>query len=286
MSTEERRCVTCDFVCSKQSNFNRHLATRKHQILTSLVPGAVRYYTCVICDHKFAHRQSLHTPKKTCGSKIKDDVTRQDIIIKDLIEKLSESLSQNKELQETIKEIIPKIGNNNNITNTITNNNHIENKFNINIFLNEKCKDAMNISDFVKSIQLQLSDIQNIGQIGYVKGISNIIINQLNNLDIYKRPIHCTDVKRETLYIKDNDTWERENKDLPKIKKAIQSVSNAGFNLLHKLDEDDDNTLQITIEVTGGAGDIDQDKQNEKIISLISKATTVNQLRHGNGERK
>ena len=205
MSANKRRCVTCDFVCSKQSNFNRHLATRKHQILTSLVPGAVRYYTCVICDHKFAHRQSLYTNKKTCGSKIKDEVIRQDIIIKTLIEKLSESLSQNKELQETIKEIIPKIGNNNNVNNTITN--HIENKFNINIFLNEKCKDAMNISDFVKSIQLHLSDIQDIGEIGYVKGISNIIIKQLNTLDIYKRPIHCTDSKRDTLNI-----WEKEKK--------------------------------------------------------------------------
>ena len=137
----------------------------------------------------------------------------------------------------------------------------------------------MNISDFVKSIQLHLSDIQDIGEIGYVKGISNIIIKQLNTLDIYKRPIHCTDSKRDTLYIKYNGAWEKENKNLLKIKEAIQSVSNAGCKLLSNLDMNDENTLQIVLEVTGGGGDgVEHDKQDDKIINLISNATTIEKV--------
>jgi hypothetical protein len=133
----------------------------------------------------------------------------------------------------------------------------------------------MNISDFVKSIQLHLSDIQDIGEIGYVKGISNIIIKQLNTLDIYKRPIHCTDSKRDTQI---SNLGERK-KNLLKIKEAIQSVSNAGCKLLSNLDMNDENTLQIVLEVTGGGGDgVEHDKQDDKIINLISNATTIEKV--------
>jgi hypothetical protein len=133
----------------------------------------------------------------------------------------------------------------------------------------------MNISDFVKSIQLHLSDIQDIGEIGYVKGISNIIIKQLNTLDIYKRPIHCTDSKRD---IQISNLGERK-KNLLKIKEAIQSVSNAGCKLLSNLDMNDENTLQIVLEVTGGGGDgVEHDKQDDKIINLISNATTIEKV--------
>ena len=135
----------------------------------------------------------------------------------------------------------------------------------------------MNISDFVKSIQLHMCDVQHIGELGYVKGISNIIIKHLNTLDIYKRPIHCTEAKRDTLYIKDNDAWEKQDKEQSKIKEAIQNVSNAGYKLLSNLDMDDEDTLQIVLEVTGGDG-VDHEKQDDKIINLISKATTIEKV--------
>ena len=187
------------------------------------------------CGKKYKSRQGLYAHKKKCGSleneKMGNATNNQLTLTNDLIIKL---LNDNKEMreiiikqQDQISELLPKIGNN-----FITNNNN-NNKFNIQVFLNERCKDAINMSDFIKSIQVSLQQLDYTKQNGIVNGLSNVIIENMNKLGLYQRPIHCTDIKRESLYIKDDDNWEKDvNKE--KIKKAIKDVSTKQFCALSK----------------------------------------------------
>jgi hypothetical protein len=179
---------------------------------------------------------------------------------------------------------IVKNGTNNTI-NTTTHTNSHNKAFNLNFFLNETCKNAMNITDFVDSIKLQLSDLMEVGEIGYVEGISKIIVNNLNNLDETIRPIHCTDKKRETFYIKDENHWEKEDDEKKKIKKVIKNIANKNIRLLPQFREKypeynnssskiSDKHDKMVIEAMGGTGNDDIEKE-EKIIKNISKATTI-----------
>jgi hypothetical protein len=169
------------------------------------------------------------------------------------------------------------IHNSNNTTNTNSHNK----AFNLQFFLNETCKNAMNIMDFADSIQLQLSDLENVGQAGYVEGISNIIVKNLKALDITERPIHCTDKKRETMYIKDEDKWEKEDDDKKIIKKVIKKVACKNQRLLMKYKEEHPGCnyseskfsvqySKLVIEAMGGAGNNDEEKET-KIIKNITK---------------
>jgi len=168
---------------------------------------------------------------------------------------------------------------NNNTTNTYTNSHN--KAFNLNFFLNETCKNAMNITDFVDSIKLQLSDLMEVGELGYVDGISKIIVKNLNNLDETVRPVHCTDKKRETMYIKDEGQWIKEDENKTRLKKAIIRVSNKNIKLLPEFREKypeyrnssskiSDVHDKLVIEVM----ETDNDKK-EKIIKNISKVTTI-----------
>jgi len=173
-----------------------------------------------------------------------------------------------------------------NNSNGNNNTNHSHNKtFNLQFFLNETCKDAMNIMDFVDSIKLQLSDLENVGKVGYVEGISNIIVKNLNDLDVTERPIHCTDKKRETLYIKDEDKWEKEDEEKKKIKTVIKKVANKNIRLIQQFKEVhpdcgkstskySDQYDKIIVEAMGGSGNNDSEKE-EKIIQKISKNVTI-----------
>jgi hypothetical protein len=194
-------------------------------------------------------------------------------------------MKENKEIKEMILEIV-KNGITNN-TNTNTNNSHnnttnSHNKaFNLNFFLNETCKNAMNITDFVDSIKLQLTDLMEVGELGYVEGISKIIVKNLNNLDETIRPVHCTDKKRETMYVKDQGEWSKEDDNKSKLKKAINKVADKNIRLLPEFREKypeynnsaskmSDKYEKMVIEVM----ETDNDKK-EKIIKNISKATTI-----------
>jgi hypothetical protein len=183
--------------------------------------------------------------------------------------------------QNQMMEVI-KNGTNNTLINNTTNSHN--KAFNLNFFLNETCKDAMNIMDFVDSIKLQLSDLEKVGEVGYVEGISNIIVKNLNELDVTQRPVHCTDKKRETMYIKDEDKWEKDESN-SKIKKAIKRVASKNQRLLPKFKEAhpdcgtyhskySDQYNKIIIESVGGSGDNDAEKE-EKIIRNISKNVIV-----------
>jgi hypothetical protein len=191
-------------------------------------------------------------------------------------------MKENSEFKHLILEAL-KNGSVNN-SNNIINNNSNNKSFNLQFFLNETCKDAMNITDFVDSIKLQLSDLERVGELGYVNGISNIIVKNLNELDVTKRPIHCADKKREILYVKDEDKWEKDE-EKKKIRKVIKRVASKNQRLLLKFKEvhPDCNTSTskysdqyntIIVESMGGSGDNDLEKE-EKIIKKITKEITI-----------
>ena len=216
-------CEKCDFTTSNKNDYTRHLSTGKHQMLTNADKKTQKNSKPFQCDcgKQYKHRQSLFVHKKKCKI-IEQQQQLQDIndngitteMFVTLMNQNTEIIKENCKLQNTIHDIVPKIGNNNKmISNT--------NNFNINIFLNENCKDALNITEFVESLKLQLDDLMYSRQNGAIEGISNVLIKGLNDLEIEKRPLHCTDIKRETLYIKDENGWEKENKDKEKLKKAI-----------------------------------------------------------------
>ena len=250
-------CEKCQYTTQKKSDYNRHILTPKHKNTTFIqhyttksakINSIVSFFSCD-CGKSYPYRSSLHNHKKKCNfqneksaKKRTDEITCQNsskevTLTNDLIMKL---LNDNKEMREIIvkqqdhmmkqqnqiSELIPKVGNNNN-------NNIQNNKFNIQVFLNERCKDAINMSDFIKSIQVSLQQLDYTKQNGLVNGLSNVIIENMNKLGLYQRPIHCTDIKRESLYIKDDDNWEKDvNKE--KIKKAIKDVSTKQFCALSK----------------------------------------------------
>jgi hypothetical protein len=248
--------------------------------------NAPNSFECV-CGNLYKHRQSLFKHEKVCKELNKqtgDTISTAEIlnIIKTLIKDnqdftkdLVNSVVSNQ--SDTIKEITKGGITNTNTTNTVNNNSHNK-TFNLQVFLNETCKNAMNLTDFIDSIKLQLSDLIKIGEIGYVEGISNIITSNLQSLDITQRPIHCTDKKRETVYIKDEDKWEKDDDNNNKIRKLIKKVAYKNENLLpqYKLKHPGcnyseskyaDQYSKIVIEAMGG----DKEK-DDKIIKNISKA--------------
>jgi hypothetical protein len=195
-------------------------------------------------------------------------------------------VKQNQELTNKLVDMC-KTGISSNQTNNICNSNINSNNktFNLQVFLNETCKNAMNITDFVDSLQLQLSDLENVGKLGYVEGISSIIVKNLNALDETSRPIHCTDKKRETFYIKDEDKWEKEDEQKNKIKKVIKNVACKNQRLLMKFKESHpgcnysdskyaDQYSKLVIEAMGGSGNNELEKE-EKIIKKIAKEVTI-----------
>ena len=199
----------------------------------------------------------------------------------ELIKENSELRKEQTDIKELILEIVKNGTHNTTNNNTITNTNSHNKAFNLNFFLNETCKNAMNITDFVDSIKLQLSDLMEVGELGYVEGISKIIVKNLNNLDETVRPIHCTDKKRETMYVKDEGQWEKEDDNKTRLKKAINKVANKNIRLLPQFREkypDYKNSSskisdvhdKLVIEVMET-----DDGKKDKIIKNISKATTI-----------
>jgi hypothetical protein len=289
-SAMKNYCKICDYVCSRKFLYDRHVLTRKHekraQMLTIIdfptetkVENVQIKYTCE-CGKNYNHRQSLFVHKKKCQGNPEKMAEGKDELLMQLIKENQEFkqmiieqnalvLEQNKKNNELMLELAQK-------PTTITNNCTNKNRFNINLFLNEKCKDAMNITDFVDSLKLTLGDLEKTGEMGYVKGITNIIVKGLNELDVYKRPIHCSDTKRETLYIKDNDGWEKEKEDKKKITRAIKHISlrnakqindwtkeNKGYNV--STNKKSDTYLKLIMEANGG----EEDEIN-KIITNVS----------------
>jgi hypothetical protein len=250
-------CIYCIYKTSNKKDFNKHLLTIKHfkGINANKNPLTIN---CE-CGKHYKHLSSLIKHKKQCfGIKKNPQSINSNNNLINLTNMVVDVVKQNQEFKELIIEqnnkmldlIIVKQSNiiNNNCK---TNNNH----FNLNFFLNEQCKDALNITDFVRSIQLQLSDLENTGKFGYVNGISKIFINGLKELDVYKRPVHCSDLKRETLYIKDKNQWSKESNEL---KTAINEISHKNIK-----------QIPIWIENNPACKDI-SNKLNDEYLHLIN----------------
>jgi hypothetical protein len=287
-------CKCCDYSTSKKCNYDSHKLTAKHKMVTNdyikglnsaiIQPKISQEYKekfICSCGKEYQHRQGLWRHNKVCNIKESEpEIKSQESKKDDLIEYL---IKENKEIKELILELAKKDTYNNN--NNTTNNTNSHNKaFNLNFFLNETCKDAMNIMDFVDSIKLQLSDLERVGELGYVEGISNIIVKNLKDLDVTQRPVHCTDKKRETLYIKDEDKWEKDEERL-KLHKVVRKVTCKNQNLIPKFKEAhpdcnrssskfSDQYNKIIVESMGGSGDNDYEKE-EKIIKNISKKVFI-----------
>ena len=283
-------CEICDFTTCNKKDFNRHNLTDKHILLTNPNQKTPKnpLFVCN-CGKSYKHSSSLCTHKKKCNSHEQDvDSIDKDQLILMLIKQNAELIKETSgfknmmmEQQTTMLKVIENGTHNNNSNNTNSHNK----TFNLQFFLNETCKDAMNIMDFVDSIKLQLSDLENVGKVGYVNGISNIIIKNLNLLDETLRPVHCTDTKREVIYVKDEDKWEKEDENNDKMRLMIKNVSRKNSKLLTDFrtkypgcDKSDSILLgkydKLTLEAFGGKGDDYQDKEN-KIIKHIVKEVTI-----------
>jgi hypothetical protein len=278
-------CEKCDFNTFNKKDFNRHTHTKKHNInccqLNIPTKPLQKVYHCT-CGKIYKDYSGLWRHNKKCtfnkNKSLDDSINDNKINDKELIMML---IKQNSELLEVIKN-----GTHNNTNVINSNNTNCNNKsFNLQFFLNETCKDAMNIMDFVNSIKLQLSDLENVGKIGFVNGISKIIIKNLNALDETQRPVHCTDKKREVIYVKDDNKWEKDENDHKKIRQAIKVLAKRNSKLLFDFKDKypecmdseskySDKYTKLFIEAYGGTGNEDIDNEN-KIIKNISKEIII-----------
>lgn len=295
------QCENCDYCTSKKYNYDKHILTRKHKTTknTKLFTNKSsessknqeKMFECN-CGKGYLHQSSLWNHKQKC--KLKETTTSIILAGGDSSNSLMlELLKQNGEFKDLIKEqnknmceIISKVGTINTTTHTNSHNTTNKNRFNINLFLNEQCKDAMNIMDFVNSLQLQISDLEKVGEIGFVKGISNILIKSLKELDICKRPIHCSDLKRETMYVKDENMWEKDCGKKEKLAKMIQHVAHKNVQQLpgwqkenpdHKdsYSVESEKYLKIVCESMGGSTEEDDIENYNKIIKTLAKEVII-----------
>jgi hypothetical protein len=238
----------------------------------------IKTYSCE-CGKIYKHSSTFYAHRQKCIIPKEDIVP---FIDKDLIMLLIKENAELKHMMMEQQNMVLEIAKNGTHNNNTTNSHN--KSFNLNFFLNETCKDAMNITDFVNSLQLQLSDLERVGEIGYVEGISNIIINNLKDLDITLRPVHCTDKKRETIYIKDEDKWEKDE-EKRKMHKLIKKVADKNARLLPNFKERypdykksssnvSDQFNKILIESMGGSGENEYEKE-EKIIKRITREIIV-----------
>jgi hypothetical protein len=309
-------CEQCNFTCTKKSNFQVHLNTNKHKNKNT------RENNCNICNKVFATNSGLWKHRQKCvrppsdepltepnSSSIKEtavcetqgtmNITNnipmnlilevikqskeiQNVLIEQnkelqtkLLEKENKLLEQNEEHHKQLVELAKKP--------SMVNSN---NQFNLNFFLNETCKNAMNIQDFINSIKLTTQDFETTGRIGFVDGISRIFINELKRLEVERRPVHCTDMKRETVYVKDNDTWEKENQEKKKLKWAINSIAQLNLNQVQQWQQEypeciENNTkantkfTEMAMIALGGVGDEQEAKFRDKIMKNVLREIVI-----------
>jgi hypothetical protein len=293
-------CKNCNYNTSEFSKFSRHNLTDKHKRMTNGLhlgekkAEKAETFECV-CGSIYKYRQGLWKHKKSCIDFInsenldylqeteKKELVELSGIDTNLMKILLEHNTENIKniVMEVCKQIQPHM---NNSCNTQTHNNSHNKTFNLQIFLNETCKDAMNLSDFINSIDLQLSDLESVGKLGFVNGISNILIKNLNAMDVTMRPVHCSDTKREVMYVKEDGKWEKDEENNAKLRKAIKKLAFNNSKLLpvyRKKYPDSENPLssksdiynKLVIEAYGGKS---EDIINEnKIIRNIVKETGI-----------
>ena len=309
-------CEICDFKCYMKNDWIRHLSTAKHNFqvngnememsnlkklkknLKDSQKLQINNSSCH-CGKLYTTNSGLWKHQKKCpvinnlfnnnnmnnnnnnNNNIMNNGNNTNCEIANLTHVISELVKTNTDIQKSVIELC-KSATTNNIVNNINSNNKT---FNLQVFLNETCKDAMNISDFVESVKLQISDLENVGKVGYIEGISNIIIKNLQEMDVNKRPIHCTDQKREVMYVKDENIWEKEDENNKKLRKAIRTIAHKNICMLKAFrdkypdceeydSKKNDQYNKIVYEAMGGKGDNEYDKDT-KIIKKIAKQVTI-----------
>jgi hypothetical protein len=313
-------CELCDFKCYMKIDWSRHIATAKHtntvngnkmeiknlkklkkNLLNSSNCESEKSSSCSCCCGKmYASSSGLWKHQKKCmlflsqsSSLISQNETInnsnnviQQSEFSNLTNLICELVKTNTDIQKSVIELCKNGASSNIVNNNINNVNSNNKTFNLQVFLNETCKDAMNIMDFVESVKLQVADLENVGKVGYIEGISNIIIKNLKEMDVEKRPVHCTDQKREVMYVKDENIWEKEDETNKKLRKAIRMIAHKNICMLKEFREkypdceeyDSKKNSQynkIVYEAMGGKGDDDYEKDT-KIIKKIAKNVTIN----------
>ena len=308
-------CKKCDFTCSKKSDYTRHLSTAKHkrsEMDNEKTPKNATPYMCS-CGNEYNHASGLSKHKKKCtyiqNSSKKETEVSEDMS-KPTMENYLKLMKQNTELHEVVKqsnEIIKQqsglvqqqIENTAETTkqhteimkeaiDTVKNakGNTINNNININFFLNDTCKDAMNIADFIDTLKIGMGDLDNFGKGGFIEGVSNVIIKRLNELEVAERPIHCTDLKRKSLYLKDKDTWNKEEPGMNNMKKMIDSVRHKNMMKLPEWQEENPSSkvlttlknreyINIANKVMGGGTDAEDEHNYKSIINKVSGAAIL-----------
>ena len=304
-------CEPCDFKCFYSCDWNRHITTAKHNVSVNGMkmeyeePNFTKKTSKFFCDcgKSYSTKSNLGKHKKSCqkNAQKSSEITEEKMDVYDLVKYLMKENSelktilidqsnkmfdQSNKLGDVTMELVKNgVNNTTNNNNNTTNTNSHNKAFNLNFFLNETCKNAMNMTDFVDSIKLQLSDLIEVGEVGYVEGISNIIVKNLKALDETERPIHCADKKREVIYIKDENKWEKEDDQKKKLRRLISKVAYKNERLLTQFKEKypdytdydskrSDQYSKIVIEAMGGEGNNNKEKE-EKIIRNISKNVTI-----------
>ena len=276
-------CESCDYNTSRYSQYTRHLTTAKHcrqQNGNKKVPNSSTGFQCENCEKNYKDRTGLWKHTKKC---IYNNTTAMDVLINentDFKHLILELMKNNGDLQKQMLEVCKN--SNTNINNS--HNNSHNKTFNMQFFLNEQCKDAMNIMDFVNSLQLQFADLERVGELGYVDGISDIIIKRLNEMDVYKRPIHCSDTKRDTVYVRADNVWEKETNSYDRLRLLIRQVTHKNIKLIplwaetHPQAKDhqhplNDNYLTMVSQAMGGRGNLEESEN--KIIRRIAKTVYI-----------
>jgi uncharacterized C2H2 Zn-finger protein len=295
-------CKPCYYSTCDKHDFDKHCSTRKHK---SRINGDKIPDETLEKSEKSEKSEMMECSCCNYVTKSKKDYEKH-LLTKKHIKLISETVPENEEgltvktmfmefmkchdvLQNTIVELAKA---NTTITTTTTNNSHNTNnsnnnqQFNLQFFLNETCKDAMNIDDFIKTLNVTIDDFETTGKLGYVEGITRIILNGLKQVDTTKRPIHCTDVKRETVYIKNQDAWEKENKEKEKLKHAVNQVARMNLSQLPKWQQENpesevldtkqhDEYIKLAKTALGGLGEKEEDQYIDKIMKNVMKEVTV-----------
>ena len=300
-------CEKCDYKCSSKGDFNKHIQSKKHNTINTTIvqPKNSQTHKCS-CGKEYEYRASLFNHKKKCvlpapqqeePTPSQDDIQVPTNLIFELIKQNQEFkqllVDQNKQLyekhEENIylqKQLLDVVKDGKTINNnTISNNSHNK-TFNLQFFLNETCKDAMNMKDFIKSLELSMPELEKMGELGFAEGMSRVFINRLNSLDVTKRPIHCSDVKREIIHIKDDNKWERDNANLDRLRKIIKQITHK--NILRVDDwkkanpgcteynsKKYDHYLKLTMETIGPIDDAGEKRDFGKIIRRVAENTAI-----------
>jgi hypothetical protein len=289
-------CEKCDYRTSKKSSYENHLVSIKHNkttIVNQIMPKLCSKYVCENCNKIYKDNSGLWRHKQKCinipiNTPINTPINNDTNIINTLVNEnktLKEfMLEQNQDFKALIIELLKKETINNQINNNINNCNN--KSFNMNFFLNEQCKDALNINEFVDSIKMQLSDLEEFAHLGYADGVSNIFVKGINALEVHLRPIHCSDTKREVLYIKNNNEWIKETDDKSLIKSAIKRVAFKNIRQINEWVKENptckdpttkkyDQYNQIVMNAMSGVTEEEQKNNIEKIVRNVTKAVAI-----------